>query len=267
MDFENQRMLEEMFNRHQKMPLIRHQFTSNPIMMEFLNTVGNVEFHLDLLAQMVLHRRANLATLIGLLERHFPELQDVADALWRAAELDIVSYNVDLEVFIMRWDVDQKTHRLINQYQYLPPMIVPPLKVTGTRGSGHITIRDDSLLLKNNHHEGDFVVSHLNRMNQIPLSINADIVRGIRNSWKHIDKPKPNEKFEEFKARQDAFEKYERDSFWIIAMLIEEGNQFYLTHKPDKRGRTYAQGYHVNTQGNTWNKACLEFYEKEMVEM
>lgn len=267
MDYENQRMLEDIFNKNQTIPLIKKQFTDNQIMMTVLSTLGNENFYLDLMVQMVLHKRANLETLIGLLKRHFPTLQEVADALMIAAEQDLVDYDAAVEQFIMKWDVDQKTKNLINQYQYLPPMIVPPLKVVGTRGSGHITILQDSLILKNNHHEGDFNVSHLNRMNQIPLQINEAIVKGIRNDWKGIDKPKPGESFEDFRKRQAAFEKYERDSFWIIAMLIEMGNQFYLTHKPDKRGRTYAQGYHVNTQGNTWNKACIELHRKEIVEI
>jgi len=38
-----------------------------------------------------------------------------------------------------------------------------------------------------------------------------------------------------------------------------------LTHKYDKRGRCYSQGYHVNPQGNDWNKAVIEFAEKEPV--
>ena len=43
------------------------------------------------------------------------------------------------------------------------------------------------------------------------------------------------------------------------------GNHFYLTHRYDKRGRTYAQGYYINPQGNEWNKAVLEFADKEIV--
>jgi DNA-directed RNA polymerase len=43
------------------------------------------------------------------------------------------------------------------------------------------------------------------------------------------------------------------------------GNEFYLTHRYDKRGRCYAQGYHVNPQGNDWNKAVIELAEKEVV--
>jgi DNA-directed RNA polymerase len=48
--------------------------------------------------------------------------------------------------------------------------------------------------------------------------------------------------------------------------MVEMGNRFYLTHRYDKRGRTYAQGYHVNTQGNCWNKAVIELADEEVVE-
>ena len=57
----------------------------------------------------------------------------------------------------------------------------------------------------------------------------------------------------------------ERESMKVFAMLINEGNRFYLTHKYDKRGRTYCQGYHVSYQGNTYRKAILQLADKELV--
>jgi DNA-directed RNA polymerase len=38
-----------------------------------------------------------------------------------------------------------------------------------------------------------------------------------------------------------------------------------MTHKYDKRGRTYSQGYHIQPQGSDWNKAVIEFADKEIV--
>ena len=45
--------------------------------------------------------------------------------------------------------------------------------------------------------------------------------------------------------------------------MTQEDPTFYLTHAYDKRGRTYAQGYHVSYQGNDWNKACVQFGRAE----
>jgi DNA-directed RNA polymerase len=48
-------------------------------------------------------------------------------------------------------------------------------------------------------------------------------------------------------------------------LMFTAGNRFYMTHKYDKRGRTYSQGYHINPQGNDWNKAVIEFADKEVI--
>jgi hypothetical protein len=257
MDYENQQMLERIFNAHQTMPLLRKQFSDKGVTSEFL---------LDLLSQMVLHRQANVVTMVGLLSRHFDgDLQETADALMQACEQDFVDFNTDTNNFVIRYDVDDKTKQLVDQYRYMPPMIVPPRKLTHNMSSGYLTITADSLILRDNHHNGDICLDSLNKFNAIPLRINEEVVKRIRNTWKGLESQKEGESITEYKKRLESFEKYERDSFWIIALMLEMGNQFWLTHKVDKRGRTYAQGYHVNTQGNTWNKACVEFYDEEVI--
>ena len=42
-------------------------------------------------------------------------------------------------------------------------------------------------------------------------------------------------------------------------------NDIYLTHKYDKRGRVYCQGYYISYHGTDWNKAVLELSNKEIV--
>ncbi len=49
-----------------------------------------------------------------------------------------------------------------------------------------------------------------------------------------------------------------------MALVVQEGNEFYLTHRYDKRGRTYAQGHFINPQGTEYNKAVLEFSNEEV---
>jgi len=95
--------------------------------------------------------------------------------------------------------------------------------------------------------------------------MNPHTVRMVQNQWANLDKPKEGESYEEFKKRQRAFEKFDKTSRDVLDGLFTLGNEFYLTHKYDKRGRTYCQGYHVNIQGNDWNKSVIEFGEKEYV--
>lgn len=57
-----------------------------------------------------------------------------------------------------------------------------------------------------------------------------------------------------------------QDSYKVCRELIAKGNKFWMTHRPDFRGRLYSQGYHVNTQGNSFRKAIVELAEPEIVE-
>ena len=273
MDFENQKMIEACFNARQTQDLLRAELLGSGPVIEAIQRSGlDEEFALDLLAQMILHKRTTVPTLVGLLKRHFMHCdnpyQACSDALKHAVIMDLMDWDQSRDQFVVRFNITEQTQTLLRQYQYLPPMIVPPLEVKddgNNRGSGYLTIRTDSLLLQNNHHGGDICVDSLNRFNRIPLSINEDVVKSIRNEWRHMDKPKDGESFEDFQKRLKAFERYERDSFFTIALMIEMGNTFWLTHKVDKRGRTYAQGYHITTQGDCWNKACIELANKELV--
>ena len=44
------------------------------------------------------------------------------------------------------------------------------------------------------------------------------------------------------------------------------GNKFYFTHKVDKRGRLYCQGYHINYQSASYKKAMIELANKEIID-
>lgn len=272
MDFENQHMLETLFNERQTPKLLRREILASPELLARIEASGLDEgFAIDLLSQMILHKRTTVGTLVGILHRHFiagDSYQRCARALETAVAMDLVDYDLAAQQFILRYDVDAATQDLLRQYQYLPPMIIPPLEIENdnrNRGSGYLTVRTDSLLLQDNHHEGDLCPDSLNRFNAIPLTINTAVVKSIRNQWKQLDSPKTDETWEDFRKRLKAFERYEADAFLTIALMVEMGNRFYLTHKVDKRGRTYAQGYHINPQGNCWNKACVELATKELV--
>jgi DNA-directed RNA polymerase len=63
--------------------------------------------------------------------------------------------------------------------------------------------------------------------------------------------------------RRKAFEKYDQSSKDVMHALMGIRDRFWLTHKYDRRGRTYCVGYHINYQGTSWNKAVVEFANKE----
>jgi hypothetical protein len=182
--------------------------------------------------------------------------------LTRAVENDFIHWHDVHETFILAIDIPQDVKDRMAIFQYPLPMIEEPETVKNNRQTGYQTIRN-SIILRDNHHEEDVCLDHINRVNGIALSLNTDIVALIQNSWKNINTMKPGETRAEFKQRQKNFTTYDRVSRDVIDALLAQGNRFWLTHRYDKRGRTYASGYHVNYQGNDWNKSCVEFAEAE----
>jgi hypothetical protein len=267
--FAFQRDLEQTWSDNQIFPRIRRDFRERGITEAKLAELGiEPRFGMDLLVQMALHKRASLPTLVGLLRRHFTQEQNpsqaCADALLEAAKQDLMNWVSSLDLFVVIWDVSAQCAADLERYQYPLPMVIPPRPLKTNTDTGYLTVTE-SVILKDNHTEDDVCLDHLNRVNQIPLRINADVARMVKNRWKNLDRPKDGEHVQDYQKRKSAFEKYDRNSKEVME-LLDVGNDgvFYMTHKYDKRGRTYAQGYHVNPQGSPWNKACIEFVNQEV---
>ena len=220
------------------------------------------------LVQMVLHKRATGAN-PGRhpAPNHFDDdCQATADALDAAARADLVDLvpghpAVHHQVWHHPWSVQAE----IDRYQYPLPMVVPPLPLKDNHDTGYYTSRN-SVILRDNHHDDDVCLESLDQINATRFRINQDVSTTIRNRWRHLDKPKPDEDMSEYRKRVKAFEKYDRTAHDVIQHLgLAAEGEFYLTHKYDKRGRIYCQGYVVNYQGTEWNKAVIEFADQEVV--
>lgn len=259
--------LETLFNKNQTLQRIRHEFTScKTFDFESYMTTNGIDpnFGFDLLVQMVLHKRTTLPIMVGILRRHFDTLQEVSDAILRCCEIDLVDWNPNLKQLILVFNIADEVQAELDRYQYPLPMVVHPMKVEDNRDTGYLLSRN-SLLLRNNHHEDDICLDHINRMNHIRFTHDHDTAHMIKNRWRNLDRPKEGETRADFEKRVKAFEKYDRTAKEVIDLLLTYGNEFYLTHKYDKRGRTYCQGYHVNYQGSPWNKATVELADREVV--
>lgn len=262
--------IEKLFHKNQLFPRIRGEFVQ---CKEFdfehhmIDHEINVEFGYDLLVQMVLHKRAELPILVGTLRKHFnDDCQRTADELVKCADADLVDWNPFTRQFIIMFPITADVQADLDRYQYPLPMVVPPKKLTKNRDSGYYTGKD-SVILRNNHHEHDVCLDHLNAVNQTRFRTNQQVATTIKNRWKNLDKPKPDEEKGDYEKRVKQFEKYDRTAHDVMHHLGLAGEgEFYLTHKYDKRGRTYCQGYVVNYQGTAWNKAVIEFANQEIVE-
>lgn len=154
--------------------------------------------------------------------------------------------------------VSKETLKFIMNTRYLPPMISLPKKLTRNYQSAYYTF-DSSLILgkARNFHNGDLCLDVLNSKNSVPLSLNLEFLKTVEEEPKNEPKTVEEEK---------QWNKFKKESYEVYTLLAKQGNEFYLTHKRDERGRVYAQGYHVTTQGASFKKASIELANKEALE-
>lgn len=265
---ELQHHIEQLTNKNQLMPRLRSYFGADnqPLIHNIINSVGMpTAFAVEALVQIALHKRMVPSSLIGILLKHNPEdPQWVADTLHVMVALNLLKYDPGRNQLIVVHDIPHELQRELDCFQYPLPMVCKPNKLKTNRDTGYITVRG-SAILRDNHHEEDICLDHLNRMNSVPLRINSHTAGMIANRWRNLDKPKEEEDMRDFQKRKKAFEKFDSTVRYVMKLLYEAGNYFYLTHKYDKRGRSYCQGYHVNYQGAPWNKAVIELANPELV--
>ena len=264
----HQIMLENLFNKNQLIPRLIYEFSTSKEFDFVEHIKANripVQFGLQVLVQMALHKRTSLPVMVGIMRPYEANVHSTVEMLKRCAEADLMDWNDALEQFIVKFTLSDDVQEELDRYQYPLPMVVPPLQVRTNRDSGYL-LTSGSVILRKNHHNDDVCLDHINRLNKIKLCINHDTATMIKNKWKGLDKVQPGETKADFDKRKRAFQKYDRVAKDVIDLLIKEGNEFYLTHKYDKRGRTYCQGHHVTYQGTPWNKAVIEFANKEVVQ-
>lgn len=192
---------------------------------------------------------------------------DKGDAIKTISEIVAVLCETDLYdigrgaknqlTVVSAYDLPPELRRFIDETKYLPPMLVPPRVLRANHDTGYMETKGTLILGKGNYHEGDLCLDSLNKFNQVPLSLDINMLNLYR------EMPKKALKTPE---AEEQFARMRKDSLHIYADLAAYGNEFYLTHKVDKRGRTYAQGYHVSTQGSAFKKSILNLHKKEVIE-
>jgi hypothetical protein len=264
----HQIQLEQLFSKNQLIPRIKGEFEQDTEINYAAHMADHgipLRFGYDLLTQMALHKRPTLPVLVGILRHHFDDSQLTADMILRCCEANMLDWDPALELLIVRFTVTDDVQDDLDRFQFPLPMVVRPKRILTNTDIGYLT-STGSVILKKNHHDDDVCLDHLNRVNQVRFAIDHDTALMIKNEWRNLDKPKEGETRDDFLKRVKAFDKYDATAKEVIDLIVTYGNEFYLTHKYDKRGRTYCQGYHVNYGGTSWNKACVELADKELIE-
>jgi hypothetical protein len=157
---------------------------------------------------------------------------------------------------LSRMDLPANLVHFIQNSQYLPPMVCEPLELTHNYSSGYLTHNDSLVLGSGNHHDGDLCLDVLNTMNKVALKLDVDF----------LCKVEEDPTFElDSQDKHDQWAEFKRQSYVFYNLMVQQGNRFHLTHKVDKRGRIYAMGYHITTQGTSFKKAQLELANEEKV--
>lgn len=253
---DTQKDLEELFGRNQLMDVLRDQFsplTEDP-------------FFIDVIIQIYLHKQADVPTMVGLFSPKWGTPQDVAERLIEAVEEDMLDFDMNTERFSLKYGISKDVEDMLARYQFPLPMVVRPNKVTNNRmGSGYFDKRGSVVLNSSNiFDEEDVCLDHINRANSVALTLNMDVVASAEGNMIVPDR-NIGESFEDYRKRKKQAQVFYETSLEVMKGLMALGNEFWLTHKYDRRGRSYCVGYHVNSQGTDYNKAVLELSKGEII--
>lgn len=139
---------------------------------------------------------------------------------------------------------------------YLPPLVHKPRKLRHNKDTPYLTIGQDSVILNKGHHNDDVCLDVLDSKNSVALCLDLEFLSTVEEMPNNeLDTPE----------KQTMWLNMKRQSHEFYLLMAGQGNKFYLHHKYDKRGRIYANGYHISTQGAPYKKAMLEFSNKEVV--
>lgn len=290
----NQEFNEKRYNRRHIDGYIREAIESDPYMAEkidqgvdLLNNWMGVEYYpsknkridqlrgmdlrqlvTDILVGIAYFQREELFTSVTAQMAGRLRFSDRVDAIVTLAEIMAVLCQTDAFdilkatkmaslVIVSRIPLEQSLVDFIEESQYLPPMVCEPRKLVNNFSSGYLTHSDSLILGSGNHHDGDICLDVLNIMNQVPLQLCTDLLCQ--------EEEEPTFDLDDTQKKQQWMQ-FKKQSYRFYDLLVSQGNRFYLTHKVDKRGRIYAQGYHINTQGAAFKKAMIELADEEYVE-
>lgn len=192
---------------------------------------------------------------------------------------NLVKPHVNSSIYVKsNFALPDELQAYIERACYLPPMVIKPKVLRDNRSSAYLTVKGDSLILggSHNHHNDPIALDVLNIMNGYELSLSKFMLDNVEEEPTHdLDtiEPKGDKPMTEIElARAIAQQKrnwirhLEQCSYFYTHIRIN-GNKFYMTNKYDKRGRIYSQGYHINPQGASYKKACVELHNKEVIDV
>lgn len=173
-----------------------------------------------------------------------------------------VEYPLNTEEGVMMVKSNVKLPEPIQQYLsqqlFVLPSLTLPAEVLSNSDTGYETI-NDGILLGGKMHNMPLNLGHINRCNSVALRIDDRVTRYVEPEFKEKDDTP-----EERKERFNQWRQLNAEAVSLYAEFVD--TTFYLTHRYDERGRTYARGHHFNTLGDDYRKATIELADRELVQ-
>lgn len=193
----------------------------------------------------------------------YHDIQTCADVLWLINQTDLILIIDDDTRYIQsNMELPDELVNRLTLMCVLPPMLVKPRTLRHNKSCGYLTINKDSLILgdKENIHDECISLDVLNTLNSQALCLDLDICYKFQKEFKSEFDKDTDEYLNQRKTYERAKEQFEffRDKI--------QDKTIFFTHKVDKRGRVYSQGYQFNTMGTSFEKACINLKTKEFVE-
>jgi hypothetical protein len=133
---------------------------------------------------------------------------------------------------------------LLNNCQYLPPMVDVPEEVTESNKVSWLSF-EKSIFLNSNHHDGKADIEFLNIVNSTAMQFDRNMV----------DYEDVFEKDTLLRGRTNKMTKF----------LRTMSEKFYFIYRFDARYRSYASGYQISPQGNDYRKSMINLFKEELI--
>jgi len=223
---------------------------------------------MDIFVGISYHLRPELFTSVSSQMAARLKLSDKTEAITTVAELMAVlcetdAFDISKEdkmaslMVASRIPLPETLVEFIENSQVLPPMVCTPLELTHNFSSGYLTHNDSLILGAGNHHDGDICLDVLNTCGSVALKLDLQLLCTVEEE--------PTFELDS-QDKCDQWARFKKQSYMMYSLMAQQGNRFHLNHKVDKRGRIYANGYHLNTQGSAFKKAAVELANEELVE-
>lgn len=267
MDLELEQKLNELeFDKKQAFRIIEELLWQTEPVVEILGECSEdeQEFILAFMTQVALHKRIKVDALAAILRRFGTNAQELVDSFELLLDLGLAGYDPISHEFTVVYMPNQDAQEQIAQHRTLIPFLVPPKKATFSN-CGMYAIKRPCITKAMDNWDGDICLESIDRKNRVALTINVDVATSVVNKSKSGVKKKPDEDWEDYQKRIESWEHFVQLGIKDVNRIIGYGNKFYLPHQDDKRGRMYDSGYSIKYQGNTYQKACVEFFEQELI--